>query len=436
MSEKKHIQTQLEWETAMAEKVINFIRSEIYLDLPFMSISLGALTPVQQEGRKTFATDGQCLYYEAGALLERFQKNTKYLERGYLHTVLHCVFSHLWIGGQRDRDLWGLACDIAVEYAIDRMDKPCTRRPLTWLRQQTYESLEALSGISAAAVYGWLEERTPEELNRLWREYDTDDHSSWPREEQGQAKAPAETQSRWNRIARQEQLEQKRRGEERAEGEKVLAAQIAAGRNRRSYREFLKKFSVLREELHPDPDEFDLNYYTYGLRLYGDMPLLEPLESREVKKIREFAVVLDTSYSTSGELIRRFLQETFTILTENDSFFRESRIWVLQCDEQIRSVEQIHNEREIEALMNRFTVVGGGGTDFRPAFRYVNQMIEDGVIQNLSGLLYFTDGKGIYPGKRPDYQTAFLFLDEYEDGAVPPWAIRMRLTPEALGEIG
>ena len=47
---------------------------------------------------------------------------------------------------------------------------------------------------------------------------------------------------------------------------------------------FCVKFSVLREELHADPDEFDLNYYTYGLRLYGNMPLIEPVESREVKK--------------------------------------------------------------------------------------------------------------------------------------------------------
>jgi len=33
----------------------------------------------------------------------------------------------------------------------------------------------------------------------------------------------------------------------------------------------------------------------------------------------------------------------------------------------------------------------------------------------LCGLLYFTDGKGIYPKKKPDYPTAFLFLDEYEE---------------------
>lgn len=93
------------------------------------------------------------------------------------------------------------------------------------------------------------------------------------------------------------------------------------GRSRRSYRDFLKKFAVYQEELTLDPDEFDLNFYTYGLRLYGNLPLVEPVESSEVCKILDFVVVVDTSYSTSGVLVQGFLQETFQILTGKDSFF-------------------------------------------------------------------------------------------------------------------
>ena len=87
---------------------------------------------------------------------------------------------------------------------------------------------------------------------------------------------------------------------------------------------FCVNFPFWREELHADPDEFDLNYYTYGLRLYGNMPLIEPVESREVKKIQEFVIVVDTSYSTSGELIHNFLKETYTILTEQNSFLQKA----------------------------------------------------------------------------------------------------------------
>mgnify|MGYP006982932810 FL=1 len=74
--------------------------------------------------------------------------------------------------------------------------------------------------------------------------------------------------------------------------------------------------------------------------------------------------------------------------------------------------------------------VGGGGTDFRPAFSYIEELRRHGEFKNLGGLLYFTDGKGIYPEKKPDFKTAFLFLEDYDETAIPPWAMRLRLEPE------
>lgn len=175
-----------------------------------------------------------------------------------------------------------------------------------------------------------------------------------------------------------------------------------------------------------------MNYYTYGLRLYRNMPLIEPVESREVKKIREFVVVVDTSYSTSGSLIKGFLNETFGILSQQNSFFRRCRIRIIQCDDKVEMDEVISSQEEMERLLKSFQVVGGGNTDFRPAFTYVNQLIKEGSIRHLDGLLYFTDGKGIYPVKKPEYKTAFLFLGAYDETTVPPWAMRLKLEPEEL----
>ena len=90
------------------------------------------------------------------------------------------------------------------------------------------------------------------------------------------------------------------RDKEAGDGADALKQQVkAANRSRRSYQDFLRRFCVTREEVHLDPDEFDLNFYTYGLSVYGNMPLIEPLETRESKKIEELALVIDTSYSTS-----------------------------------------------------------------------------------------------------------------------------------------
>ena len=425
-----HIQTQSEWETEMSVKVLDFVRNEIYLDLRFLDIALSALTPKEQEGLTAFATDGNYLYFSSEQVLRVFQKNALFLDRAYLHTVLHCIFQHLWIAGNRDRWLWNLACDIAVEYTIDGMDKPCTKRAISWLRQKTYQQLEQeAKGISAAVVYRVIQLKRTSELELLKNEFYTDDHRYWPKQEDKNATTQS-AQKKWNKISRQTKMEQQQRGDEPKDGEELLAAQLQAEKGKRSYRDFLQKFSVLREELQVDPDEFDLNYYTYGLRLYRNMPLIEPLESREVKKIQEFVIVVDTSYSTSGELIQNFLKETFGILTQENSFFRKSKIRIIQCDDQIQMDQEVTSSEQLQKLIDQFTIVGGGGTDFRPAFSYVNKLVEEGILKNLCGLLYFTDGKGIYPKKRPAYQTAFLFLDDYEDKDVPPWAIRLRLEPE------
>ena len=137
-----------------------------------------------------------------------------------------------------------------------------------------------------------------------------------------------------------------------------------------------------------DPDSFDYTFYSYGLTMYGNMPLIEPQEWKEVQKVEEFVIVIDTSMSCSGELVKKFLEETYGVLSENDSFFRKVNIHIIQCDDQVR----------------------------QHTFEY------------LRGMIYFTDGRGIYPAKRPVYETAFVFMEEdYEDVDVPPWAIKIIL---------
>lgn len=429
-----HIQTQTEWEEEMSLKILRFIRNEIYLDLRFLDVALAALTPKRDGALKAFATDGEFLYYSTEQVLRVFETNSGYLDRAYLHTVLHCIFSHLWIAPERlseeQRSRWNLACDIAVEYTIDHMDKPCTRRILSYLRQKTYQQMkEGRKGISAAVIYRFLKEKSLEELGFLAKEFYTDDHCYWPKQEDpAKCQASIEQKKKWDKIARQSRMEQKR-GEENGEGEELFAAQIAAAKSRRSYKDFLERFTLLREEMAINQEEFDQNYYLYGLSIYKNMPLIEPLESRESRKIRELVIAVDTSYSTSGELVEHFLRETFGILSQKNSFFQTFKVRILQCDNQVRSDQVVETAEEMERLLARFTISGGGTTDFRPVFSYVNELLEQGKIGTLGGLLYFTDGKGIYPKHRPKYQTAFLFLDAFDEEAVPPWAMRIRLDP-------
>ena len=107
------------------------------------------------------------------------------------------------------------------------------------------------------------------------------------------------------------------------------------------------------------------------------MPLIEPLETREIDKIRELVVVVDTSYSTSGELVRRFLQETFDIIMDDRAFFKVSCIHIIQCDDVIQSDDVIKDREQLEGFFNTFEIKGGGNTDFRPPFKYIDRLIEE-----------------------------------------------------------
>ena len=159
--------------------------------------------------------------------------------------------------------------------------------------------------------------------------------------------------------------------------------------------------------------------------------MIEPLESRESKKIRDFVIVIDTSESTSGELVKAFLKETFGLLKTGESFFAKCNIAVMQCDDAVRDLTFLHSTDELDRFAACLTLTGGGGTDFRPAFAKIEELRRDGTLRDLQGVLYFTYGKGTYPTRRPPYETAFLFLETGTPPPdTPPWAMRLVLSPE------
>lgn len=424
-------ETQTQWQDRMALEVLEVTRSELYLHLRFLSLAIGGLAPTPSAQVRGMGTDGLRLLAEPERLIRVFPKNPVLLNREYLHQLLHCIFRHPFFIADHDRPLWSLACDIAAEWSIDQLDLPCVRRIAGWVRTETYRRLgEALPAMAAEPIYRRLEEAHLDEkqLLMLQKEFRADDHRFWPKpgDQSPQARQAAD---QWKNLSQQMQTELETRQKDPGQGGEALAMQVkAANRSRRTYRDFLRRFAVLREELKADPDSFDLVFYSYGLSLYGNLPLIEPLESRETIKIEEFVIVVDTSLSCSGELVKNFLRETYGILRQSESFFRRTNIRILQCDDRVRTDQKITDMDQLAAYMEAFQLVGGGGTDFRPAFRYVDELICAGEFHHLKGLLYFTDGLGRFPARRPAYDAAFLFLgSQYEDADLPPWAMKLVL---------
>ncbi|RRF91326.1 MAG: hypothetical protein DUD33_00625 [Coriobacteriaceae bacterium] len=196
------------------------------------------------------------------------------------------------------------------------------------------------------------------------------------------------------------------------------------------YRDFLRQFAVQSEELRLSDDEFDYVFYTYGLSLYGDMPLIEPLEYRDEKRIRDFVIVIDTSSSVTLDVVQQFVDATFDVLTSESSFSQKVNVHIIQADQRVQSDTKISSLADLDRWRRNIKLVGFGGTDFRPAFTYVNELLAAGEFDDLSGLIYFTDGWGIYPDRMPPYKTTFVFYDEdHRPELVPPWAIQITLHP-------
>ena len=422
-------------------------RDELYLGMRFLDVALSSFS-YQMDGQvHGFGTDGRVMYFQPQMLGGLYRENRILVNRGYLHMVFHCIFRHFaWSGteGKKRVDdgitiqerMRDLSCDIAVEHMIDGMNYRSIRFSRSLLRRETYRLLEKEGKtLNAQRVYKILSEwnLNEKDLTNLEQEFRTDDHRYWESKKPDQKPNPMLSR-KWGEINDGIETDLETFSQEAGERDGGFLEQIKTeNRSRYDYREFLRKFAVFHEELAVDDDSFDYNFYTYGLRLYGNMPLIEPLETKEVNRIQDFVIVIDTSMSCKGELVQKFLEETYSVLQESQSFFRKMQIHILQCDEQVRQGRKLTSQEELKEYMEHVELTGQGGTDFRPPFAYVEELRARGEFTRLRGLLYFTDGYGIFPAKKPDYETAFIFMKEdYQDVDVPPWAIKLILEPEDL----
>lgn len=425
----------------ICRKILESSRNALYINMRYLDVALSSLAWEITTDIPRIGTDGLKIAYEPHYLADLYRENPMLVNRVYLHMVFHCIFRHLFRPCPEDRELWNLSCDMAVEVLIDGMHHRSIRMGVHPFRRAVYDELrKTLKVLTAEGIYRELKKADyrPEQRARMVQEFCIDDHTYWPAppEEEG-PKPPsplmAKIKKHWKDVSDRMQTELSI-GREAGTEDGDLSDELAVeNRERYDYRTFLKKFAVLKEEMQIDPDSFDYVFYSYGLRMYGNMPLIEPQEWKETHKIEEFVIVIDTSMSCSGDLVRKFLEETYHILAETESFFRKVHIRILQCDDAVRADQLITTGEELKQYMDHLQLYGDGGTDFRPAFTYVQQLIDQGEFKNLKGLLYFTDGKGTFPRKRPPYDAAFiLFREDYKEVSVPPWAIRLMLDEEDL----
>jgi hypothetical protein len=441
----------------LAIDILNLSRNTLVINFRFMDKAISMFKYQSIDSLNGMAVDGRNIYYDPLYLLKKFSKDKKRLTRQYLHMVLHCVYKHFWVGNIINQDYWNLACDIAVEYTINDFNTEILN--LENSREQiseAYRLSKEVKYMTADMLYEYFltEELSNEEIERLQKLFCMDTHDNWYSMQKWEdiysafdlknkntdsfnmSKEEFDAISReWEEVAKQMRMNLETFSRDR--GSRGLDQNlIAVTREKYDYSAFLKNFAVLGECMKINQDEFDYIFYTYGLQLYERMPLIEPLEYKDKKQVREIVIAIDTSGSTSGELVQKFLQKTYNVLKTEESFFTRFNLHIIQCDTEIQEDVKITNQTELDDYIGSMRIKGRGGTDFRPVFKYVDELIRNKEFSNLKGLIYFTDGYGIFPERPPLYNAAFVFLDEgFEQPKVPAWAIKLVLQPEEIEEM-
>lgn len=439
----------------LAREGLTLSRNTLLVDLRFLDMALSQfkLVPIDTS---TLMTDGKHFFYHPRHVLETYISGKEIPVRDYLHIVLHCVFQHMYIAPTLKRPYWDLACDIAVENVITELGLKSVTTPRERMQAQYIAAIKQdLKHVTAERIYSYLRKTAPSasKIASIRGCFYADNHEIWyMTEEESEAAFGISAQSMrsgdemgsrsgnepktglamakvWQSISERMQVDLETFGKQRGLTPGDMTQNLAAvNREKYDYTAFLKKFAVMGEAMKINDDEFDYIFYTYGLQLYEKMPLIEPLEYKEVKAIREFVIAIDTSGSTSGELVQRFVQKTYNILKSTESFFSKINLHIIQCDAAIQEDQKITCQRELDEYLKTMQLHGLGGTDFRPVFEYVEALRKNKEFQNLKGLIYFTDGHGTFPAKKPDFDTAFVFVeDDYNDPDVPPWAIKLVL---------
>ncbi len=429
----------------LAQDILKLSFSLLRVRLRFLDLALSGLRPHQAPGA-SLLTDGSRLYYGAAHVLRRYKAGQEQVARELLHLVLHCVLRHMFVGAVAP-ELWDLACDMAVEEII--LELGLFSGPEDALRRIELEGAGPDSGcLTAERLYRQLREHppAPERLEELARLFQADSHRLWYRREAASPSSKpgvqrqeldfgrddGQAEARWRLLGQRMQVELETISPRWGSSSASLVQSLGQlNRRRYDYAAFLKKFAVSGEVLKVSDDGFDPIFYTYGLALYGNLPLVEPLEYRELRLIREFVVAVDTSASVEGTLVQKFIQRTYEILQSTESFFSRVNLHLLLCDAEIQEDIKITCQQDLERCMAGLSLRGFGGTDFRPVFAYVDNLIRQGEFANLKGLLYFTDGYGTFPSQKPAYDAAFVFLGQRHP-QLPPWAIQLVLEEEEL----
>lgn len=340
-----------------ADKMIR-ARANLIMLHPFFGTLALRLKVVPEAGIKGARTDGTTLRYDPEYVDGLTTEQCVGLVAG---TVMHPAMLHHTRRNGRDLDKWNKACDLAIADIIQsaKLTMP-----------EDMQSSSAYAGMSAEHIYQLLPDS---DKNKDKGKNPCNNGSGNGGVDDSPGQSPGEMQEEeheWKQALAQAAHIAKQQGNLPGGVERLIDELLEPSVD---WKQKLMRF--MNEKA---PDDFS---WTRPNRRHiaNDLYLPSMLQTAT----GEIVVVVDTSGSVGPKELAEFGGEIQAILTD----LKPRKVHVIYCDAAINKVVEFgpHDPVILEA-------VGGGGTSFKPPFKYV----ADHNI-NPRCLVYLTDGYGDFP---------------------------------------
>lgn len=166
----------------LGSRILNQSRYELSLSMRHLARALDRLPYEMDFNTQRMGTEGERIHFHPEFIFQLFMESPQKLNRLYMHSLLHCLFRHIFKNEDKKEELWNMACDIHVEYVLDSLDVDLLKRPAGEYRENTFQRLEEkIKTLSAERIYQYLEEADLDydAWERLEREFYKDDHVFW-----------------------------------------------------------------------------------------------------------------------------------------------------------------------------------------------------------------------------------------------------------------
>jgi len=349
-------------------------RIAMLMQQPFFGTLALRLTLVENDtlDPPTLAVDGRNIYYHPDWVLNN---DHDVVVSGNAHEVGHCIFEHIGRRNGREPNRWNHAGDYVINAILK--DSGFTVPP-SWLYSPVY------AGLSTDQVYQALPPDPPGNAFDKVADAVPSDMDPQTNTEDWEI-ATVQAANAANAV-----------GNLPGSLKRFIDEMIAP---KADWRTRLWRFAT-------EDSRDDYSYQRYNRR-FASLGIFLPGLYSEAMGL--FVNAIDTSGSISKEVLNAFGAEITAI---RDSV-RPEKIINIYCDAAVNHVDEFEQYDDLV-----FNIRGGGGTDFRPPFKY----IEEHNIQPKC-MVYLTDGYGTFPKEQPRFPVLWLMTTD----VVPPWGEVVRI---------